>query len=506
MRTSLLVLFFFVLLLGSNSVGADSSPDPGAWQQKIDQELLDAPTDDGAEFLVILSEQADLSRAAELETKQEKGEFVFQQLNAVSKRSQAPLVDYLSREGVDFQPFWVANMIWVQGSVDLLNSLALRGDVAYIYSNPKVKLVDPLSNPEILQEQVVDAPEWNISKIHAPELWALGYQGQGITIGGQDTGYQWDHPALINQYRGWDGSSVDHNYNWHDAIHSSSGNPCGSDSLEPCDDHHLGHGTHTMGTMVGQEADLSNQVGVAPGAKWIGCRNMDEGIGSPATYAECYQWFLAPTDLNDLNPDPSKAPHVINNSWSCPVHEGCTEPEVLQQVVEAVHTAGILTVHSAGNSGPACSSINTPAAIYDASFTVGNTDRYDQIAISSSRGPVTIDGSGRIKPDVSAPGTGIRSSIPGGGYGSLSGTSMAGPHVAGLAALLFSARSDLIGQVGDIEQLISASAVPVASNSLCGGIPDSVYPNNSSGWGRVDALFALFQGEYEVFYPLVSRE
>jgi hypothetical protein len=82
---------------------------------------------------------------------------------------------------------------------------------------------------------------------------------------------------------------------------------------------------------------------------------------------------------------------------------------------------------------------------------------------------------------------------------------MAGPHVAGLAALLLSARSELIGQVGEIEHLISASAVPVASNSLCGGIPDSVYPNNSSGWGRVDALFALMHGEFEVFYPLVTR-
>jgi serine protease AprX len=348
----------------------------------------------------------------------------------------------------------------------------------------------------------VDAPEWNISKIHAPEVWAQGFQGQGITIGGQDTGYAWQHPALINQYRGWDGESVDHNYNWHDAIHQSSGNPCGSDSQEPCDDHQLGHGTHTMGTMVGQETDLSNQIGVAPQAKWIGCRNMDQGVGSPATYIECYQWFLAPTDLNDQNPDPLKAPDVINNSWSCPVSEGCSDPLVLQTVVEAVRAAGILTVHSAGNSGPICSSINTPSAIYDASFTVGNTDRYDQISLSSSRGPVTIDGSGRIKPDVSAPGTGIRSSLPGGRYGTLSGTSMAGPHVAGLAALLYSAHPELIGQVGQLERLITASAVPVSSNSQCGAIPDTSFPNNSSGWGRVDAVNGLLHAENQFFFSL----
>jgi subtilisin family serine protease len=119
---------------------------------------------------------------------------------------------------------------------------------------------------------------------------------------------------------------------------------------------------------------------------------------------------------------------------------------------------------------------------------------------------VTIDGSGRIKPDVSAPGTLIRSSMPNGTYGSLSGTSMAGPHVAGLAALLFSAKPELIGQVEQTEGLIATSAVPVASNSQCGGIPDTVYPNNSSGWGRVDALNALLQGKYGVYFPLINGD
>ena len=162
---------------------------------------------------------------------------------------------------------------------------------------------------------------------------------------------------------------------------------------------------------------------------------------------------------------------------------------------DAVRAAGILTVHSAGNKGASCSTISTPAAIYDASFTVGNTTSSDQIAASSSRGPVTIDGSGRLKPDISAPGTAIRSSIPGGLYATLSGTSMAGPHVAGLAALLFSAQPDLIGQVDHVERLITSTAVPVSTPATtCGGIPGTVYPNNFSGWGRIDALAAL-QGQ-----------
>lgn len=170
-----------------------------------------------------------------------------------------------------------------------------------------------------------------------------------------------------------------------------------------------------MGTMVGDDGG-TNQIGMAPGARWIGCRNMNEGMGSPASYAECYQWFIAPTDLADNNPDPAKAPDVINNSWGCTPGEGCTYPEILRQVVQNVRAAGILTVHSAGNEGPDCSTVGEPAGIYGESFSIGATDADDQIADFSSRGPVTVDGSGRLKPNVTAPGVDIRSSVPGSGY------------------------------------------------------------------------------------------
>ena len=154
-----------------------------------------------------------------------------------------------------------------------------------------------------------------------------------------------------------------------------------------------------MGTIVGDDG-ATNQIGVAPGARWIGCRIMDQGYGTPATYAECFQFFLDPYPVVGdpfLDGDPGMAPHVINNSWTCPPFEGCSW-DTLQSIVENVRAAGILVVATAGNSGYSCSTVADPPAIYEASFTVGATDSSDSIAGFSSRGPVSVDGSQRIKP------------------------------------------------------------------------------------------------------------
>jgi serine protease AprX len=448
------------------------------------------------EFLVFLSEQANLGEAARLPKKTEKGKHVYAALTSAAERTQAPLIRELKRRGLEYRPFWIVNMIWVRGDMADVQALALRGDVAHIYANPAVHVDEPIAEPAFAAGPQAaaqpEAVEWNITRVGAPEVWTKGFTGQGVVIGGQDTGYQWDHPALKNKYRGWNGTTASHDYNWHDAIHVT-GSSCGANSLLPCDDH--GHGTHTMGTMVGDDG-AGNRIGMAPGAQWIGCRNMNSGWGTPATYIECYQWFIAPTKLDGSAPDPSKAPDVINNSWGCPPSEGCTDPAVLLAAVQAVRAAGIVTVHSAGNEGAnGCSSVANPAAIYAESFSVGATyvtsDNKDNIAGTSSRGPVTIDGSNRRKPDVSAPGVGIRSSYPGGGYTNMSGTSMAGPHVAGAVALLISAYPGLAGKVDQIENILEQSAVHLTSDQGCGGDSATTVPNNVYGWGRIDALAAF---------------
>jgi subtilisin family serine protease len=332
------------------------------WADKVDPWVYTIASERETEFIVLLTQQADLSGAAALETKLEKGTYVYKRLNEVANRTQGPLLAALKARGIPHRSYWVANMIWARGNIETIQSLAARADVAHIYANPKVKLDLPQNDLPVPPNQSPGATstiEWNIKQVNADDVWASGYTGHGAVIGGQDTGYAWEHPALKDKYRGWDGANADHNYHWHDAIHAGGG-VCGPDSPEPCDDG--SHGTHTMGTMVGDDG-VSNQIGMAPGARWIGCRNMDQGVGTPATYAECYQWFIAPTDLNGENPRPDLAPDVINNSWSCPPSEGCTDPNVLLTVVNNVRAAGILSAHSAGNSGyGGCSTVNAPAA------------------------------------------------------------------------------------------------------------------------------------------------
>jgi serine protease AprX len=480
MRRSLLIAGV-VVLVASSALAGD-------WRDKVDPWVLDHGRSATVEFLVMLEAQADLTPARSLESREAKGRFVHRTLTSIAAVTQGPVIDELERLGVKHRPYWIVNMIWVQGTMADVEAMARRVDVAHVFANPKVPL-DLVTSKEEDRDRQQEALEASIALVNADDAWAEGATGTGVVVAGQDTGYLWTHPSIVNQYRG--GPAGDHDYNWHDAVHSGGGS-CGADSTVPCDDH--GHGTHTMGTIVGDDGG-TNQIGMAPDAKWIGCRNMDQGNGTPATYAECYQFFLAPTKIGGSDPDPSKAPHVINNSWGCPPSEGCTDPLVLLSVVQAVRAAGIVTVHSAGNEGSGCSSVGTPSAIYDESFSVGATTLSDTIASFSSRGPVTIDGSNRLKPDISAPGVGIRSADIPSGYTSLSGTSMAGPHVAGLVALVLSKNPGITGDVDLVEQIIRDTAVPLTTTQGCGGDASDAVPNNVFGWGRIDALAA-------VTYPL----
>lgn len=447
---------------------------------------------DEVEFIVRLKARAEMQDLRQVGDALQRRTLMVERLRDTAKITQASLVSHLKAAGIEYRPFWITNAVWVRGDRTLLDEILRRQDVAHVHANPQVKMDLPTPEPSADSPNAI---EWNVTLIGAPDVWAEGVTGQGAVIGGQDTGYDWDHPALINQYRGWDGANADHNYNWHDSIHVDNA-LCDGDSPEPCDDDN--HGTHTMGTMVGDDGG-GNQIGVAPGARWIGCRNMDEGDGTPASYMECFQWFVAPTDLNGENPDPSKAPHVINNSWACPPSEDCNDTEMLRDVVQNTVDAGILVVVSAGNGGSGCSTVANQPAIYELSFSVGSTTSLDHASSFSSRGPVTIDGSGRMKPDIAAPGSGVRSSIRNGGYSSFSGTSMAAPHVAALAALMISANPALAGDLATLRDRMQVNAVQLTTAQECGGVPGSQVPNNTFGHGRIDAPASVFVLPEEFF-------
>jgi len=447
-----------------------------------------------AEFFVVLADQADLSQAAALQTKAEKGRFVYNALLIKSQTTQGPILQLLRQRGLEHHSFYIVNAILVKGTREVAEALAARPDVARVEGNPQIqnRLPQPgpsVETPSYLQRpETPDTVEPGINYTHAPQVWALGFTGQGIVIASADTGVRWTHNALKPHYRGWDGMNADHDYNWHDSIHDSSGNPCGNNSPFPCDD--FFHGSHTTGTAIGDDG-AGNQIGMAPGAKWIGCRNMDQGDGTPARYIECMQWFLAPTRINGMDPDPTKAPDITINSWGCPASEGCSA-NTLQAAVEAQAAAGIMMVVAAGNSGSGCSTVSDPASIYAASYTVGalNTGT-DTIAGFSSRGPVTADGSNRIKPDIAAPGTNTRSASNSSdsAYTFASGTSMATPHISGAMGLLWSAIPSLRHQITASRDALNNSAHFISSTQ-CGTAGP---PNNVYGWGRID-IFAAVSG------------
>jgi PKD repeat protein len=463
-------------------------------------------TKDGAkaEFFIIMKDQADVSQADQLQTKFEKGWFVYRTLTEKAETTQKPIRDILDARGVKYRVYFIVNAVFVEGGTrELALDLAQREDVDRIEGNPVVQNLLPTGesaedpapgNPAACDDgsrspESVLGVEWGVAKVNAPAVWALGFRGEGVVVGGQDTGYRWTHTFIKNQYRGWDGTTADHNYNWHDAVHSGgAGGTCaGPNSPAPCDDH--GHGTHTMSTVLGDDGG-ANQTGVAPHAKWIGCRNMELGAGTPATYLECFEFFLAPTMLNGSNPDPSKAPDLTTNSWGCPTSEGCSWT-TLQTAVDNQKAAGIMTVVSAGNEGSSCNTVTDPPAMYLSSYTVGSTTSSDTMSDFSSRGVGA--GNGAMKPDIVAPGSEIRgaNNTSDTATMTISGTSMAAPHVAGCVALLWNARPCLDRQVtASATQLdVSATRLPSIVEG-CGG-NYVTGPNNTWGYGLVNALAAV---------------
>ncbi|MDR7383573.1 S8 family serine peptidase [Promicromonospora iranensis] len=434
------------------------------------------------DFWLRFAEEPDLSAAGGITSWSERGEYVHDTLVAAAEASQEQAIAALEKSGTEYTSFWATNAILVEdGSLD--QAVDLAADTQVLEVRPTTRHV--IDEPETTDGAVPNAAAnstYGIKAINADDVWRRGATGDGIVVAGLDSGVSRTHPALAAQYRG---ATSGNNYNWFDAARVGAS--------APRDDH--GHGTHTMGTMVGTDDGAMN-IGVAPGAQWIATNGCADDCADAALIASG-QWILAPTRLDGSAPDAAQRPHVVNNSWGLSFS---TDP-FMEDVISAWEAAGIFSTWANGNEGEyGCESSGSPGS-RTLSYSVGAFTPTGAIASFSSRGPGQ---SGTVKPDIAAPGEKVRSAVPGGRYEQWSGTSMAAPHVAGAVALLWDAVPELVGDVTRTRAILDGSAADVRDTS-CGGTTDD---NNVWGEGKLDVLAAYELAQAQAFAaspePVVS--
>ncbi|MEJ3743344.1 S8 family serine peptidase [Actinomycetes bacterium KLBMP 9797] len=410
----------------------------------------------GERLFVVMKSQADLSGVT--------GTGVYPRLVAHADETQADLRRTLDRWHLHYTPYYLVNGVEVSGGPVVRGWLSRRDDVDRVLLSQRLRPLPSNPGPSTGDEPAPTTPPWNITMLGANRVWSeFGVTGAGIVVGSSDSGVDARHPALAAGFRGGDDS-------WHDPWDGSR---------TPTDRN--GHGTHTLGSAVGRT------VGVAPGAQWVACANLARNMGNPARYLDCMQFMLAPFPTGGdpfRDGRPERAPQVLTNSWGCPDIEGC-DTGALRAATAAFAAAGIFFVAAAGNTGPFCDSIDDPPAPYVDVETVGAVNEQREVVEFSSRGPTDA---GDPKPDVVAPGDGVLSAMPGGGYAEQSGTSMATPHVAGVVALMWSANPALVGDIARTRAILRETATRAGigdTSDDCGS------PADLTGAGLVDAYAAV---------------
>jgi subtilisin family serine protease len=462
-------------VLAAVSMGLVAPASANRAAARVDPRVSAAIASRGAAgFWIMLRGRANLAAANAIADRDARGAFVMKRLKATASSGQRRVKATLDARGVPYRAFWAVDAVRVlRGDANALAAVSELPEVASIVPAWSARVDDVRASPAgRVAPSSTGAVEWNIARIRAPKVWnKLHDRGDGIVVGNIDTGVQFDHPALVRQYRGNLGNgSFNHNYDWFDPSDICP-------APKPCDN--VAHGTHLMGTVVGDDGDPGpNQIGVAPHAKWIAAKGCEDFSCSDVALVASGQWMLAPTNLNGRKPKPSLRPDVVSNGWG-----GAGDDDFYQQIVQDWVASGIYPAFSVGASGPQCGSVGAPAS-YPESYGVGASDMNDTVMSFSGRGPSPFGG---VKPNVVAPGQSIRSSVPDDTYLIYNGTSMATSHAAGVVALVWSAKPSIRGDIAATRAAIGRGAID-HSDLTCGGTAGN---NNVYGEGRLDAFAAV---------------
>lgn len=460
----------------------------------VEQQVLDQIQSQGStSFWVDFKSDVDLSKASQLGWS-ERGWFVYETLKKAADASQKQAISVLEGSAVKYKSYWIKNTILVESAgINVLNTLTSLSDVEAIRARKTFILYEPDTSAAVT-DYGLNAIEPNLTHVNADDAWAAGFVGTGLVVANIDTGVRYSHQALVGQYRGNNGDGTfDHNYNWF--------NPDSASDVVPRDGH--GHGTHTMGTIVGDDG-VSNQIGIAPGAEWMACAGCPDGGCTDSALLGCGEFIAAPTNLAGLLPNPDMRPNVVNNSWGdC----GTAYDPWYADVIDGWQAAGIYPVFSNGNASncgygepPGLNTVGNPARSGNVTGVGSSGEQNGLYATHSNWGPTdnldTInptDGFDMLKPQVLAPGVSIRSSTPGSDteyQDGWSGTSMSAPHVTGLVALIWQAAPCMVGDYAMTENLIEETATDMTYDDGSALTPTN-FPNFATGWGEIDALAAV---------------
>ena len=342
------------------------------------------------------------------------GTAVYKALTATAKASQAEAIAVAqATKGSNPKSYWLTNSLLVTGDAALATKLAALSGVTSVHAQKIYPLVKPVKTSVVIQAAAGD-PEWGVEKIGADQVWAEGITGQGIVVA-LDRHRRRVHPSGPRR-----ATTAATTTTARSPTTTTGGTRPGSAAASRAT---------TSATARTRWARSPAATGLArsrptpasrPARPWIAAKGCEDLGCSSESLLSAGQFILAPTDLEGNNPDPSRRPDVVNNSW------GNDDPNDIfyLETVQAWRAAGIIPVFSAGNAGEfGCGTAGTPGNFTQV-ISLGATDIDDNIAPFSSRGPSPTD---KVSPNVSAPGVDVVSSVPGGGYASFSGTSMAAP-------------------------------------------------------------------------------